>query len=450
MAKAADSSHEGDPGSRGRGEGRKLWEEPLQAELGKPLRKTELRRCSVNSGFVPCRCLLAGALGESWLSGRTGLAMFSLAYRQLRSDLGRSTLTCVGIAAVFAVILIFQGLHSGLSKQLRQVAMERGADLIATQAGVRNMIGARSVIPQMVRAQVEAVEGVEIAHPMTALPLIFQKDQRKSAIFLFVVDSAGGPTQALRGRLLGGDGEILIDRSMAQMFDLGPQDDFVIAGYPFEIVGVVEATSALWTPFAFSNYGSLIEFYFESELADDISAFPLLSYLLIGLEPGADAPTVTALIEEAVADVDVFDPETLAANDERLGQTMLGAVLKLLIGVAYGAGLLVVGLFMFTGAEARRRDLGVMKALGFGNGAILSSLVAEVFLLMVIAIPLGIVLATLTTAAARAVMPIYLILPAVPGPLLVAIAGCGAFAVLGALGPWRMIRRLDPHEVFQP
>ncbi len=69
---------------------------------------------------------------------------------------------------------------------------------------------------------------------------------------------------------------------------------------------------------------------------------------------------------------------------------------------------------------------------------------------MVIAIPLGIVLATLTTAAARAAMPIYLILPGVPGPLLVAIAGCGAFAVLGALGPWRMIRRLDPHEVFQP
>lgn len=375
--------------------------------------------------------------------------MFTLACRQLRRDLGRSALTCAGIAAVFAVILLFQGFQQGLNTQLRSVALERGADLIATQAGVRNMIGSRSVIPQMTRAQVEAVEGVRVAHPMTALPIIYEKGGRKSALFLFVVDSAGGPERAQAGRLLEGEGEILIDRSLAQIFDLAPGDDLVTAGYPFAIVGVVEPTSALWTPFAFTNYDSLIEFYFEADLADDISAFPLLSYLLITVQPDSDPLAVARRIDEAVAEVDVYLPEEMARNDEALGKTMLGAVLAILIGVAYVAGLLVVALFMFTAAEARRRDLGILKALGFTNRAILTSIVAEVAMLMGLAIPLGIVLASLSTAATHAMMPIYLIRPTLPGPLLWAVGGCLVFSMIGALGPLRFIRRLDPHEVFQ-
>ena len=95
--------------------------------------------------------------------------MFGLAYRQLRLDLGRSLLTCVGISAVFAVILILQGFQSGFYEQLRSIARERGVQLIAAQAGVSNMVGARSVIPQMTRERVEAIEGVKLAHPMTAL-----------------------------------------------------------------------------------------------------------------------------------------------------------------------------------------------------------------------------------------------------------------------------------------
>ena len=105
---------------------------------------------------------------------------------------------------------------------------------------------------------------------------------------------------------------------------------------------------------------------------------------------------------------------------------------------------------MFTAAEARRRDFGILKALGFGDRTILTSIVAEVGILMALAIPLGIIIALLTTAVARAAMPIYLIKPTVPGPLLWAIVGCSVFALLGALGPWRLIRSLEPSEVFRP
>jgi putative ABC transport system permease protein len=350
---------------------------------------------------------------------------------------------------VFAAILILQGFREGLDSQLRSVALQRGADLIAAQAGVENMVGARSVIPQMVREQVESVEGVDLAHPMTTLPLIYEEEGRKSAIFLVVIDTVGGPREVVAGHLLEADGEILIDRGLASIFGLVPGDDLTIAGYDFEIAGIVEGTSALWTPFAFSSYDSLIEFYFESNLADDLSAFPLLSYLLIRLEPGADPAEVTRGIEEVVPDVDVFTPDQLALNDRALGRTMLGAVLAVLIGLAYLAGTLVVALFMFTTAEGRRRDLGIMKALGFPDRSILISVAGEALLLMVMAIPLGVVASQLTASAVNAMMPVYLILPTVPGPLLSAIAACGAFALIGAIWPLHFIRGLEPGEVFR-
>jgi ABC-type antimicrobial peptide transport system permease subunit len=348
-----------------------------------------------------------------------------------------------------AVILFLQGFREGLNTQLRGVALSRGADLIAAQAGVGNMIGARSVIPQMTRAQVEAIEGVRLAHPMTTLPIIYEKEGRKSALFLFVVDSAGGPRETVAGSLLQWEGQILIDRSVAQMFDLAPGDDFVVAGFGFEIAGVVAPVSALWTPFAFLSFDSLIEFYFEANLADDISAFPLLSYLLLELEPGEEETDVARRVEAAVPEVDVYSPETMARNDEALGQTMLGALVGLLIGIAYAAGLVVVALFMFTSAEARRQDLGILKALGFPDGRLATAIVAEVVLFMGLAVPLGVAMAQGLATVAHAAMPIYLIRPTLPGPLLWTIGGSVVFAIVGALGPLRLVRGLDPHEVFR-
>lgn len=227
--------------------------------------------------------------------------MLHLALQQLRSDLGRSVLTSAGIAAVFAVILVLRGFREGLDSQLRRVAPERGAHLVA----------------------------------------------------------------------------------------------------------------------------------------------------LIRLDEGASRDVVRTAIEEAVAEVDVFTPEELARSDEELGETMLGTVLTVLIGVAYAAGLLVVGLFMFVTAEGRRRDLGILEAIGFSNGAILASVVGEAALLTVLAMPVGVLLAIGVAAGVGALMPVYLILPTVPVPLIRAVVAAAAFALLGALGPFALVRRLDPAEVFR-
>ena len=70
--------------------------------------------------------------------------------RQLLSDPLRTLLTIAAMAAVVAVILIFEGFNAGLLAQMRNTVMGHQVDLIVSQAGVSNMTAVRSILPQYV------------------------------------------------------------------------------------------------------------------------------------------------------------------------------------------------------------------------------------------------------------------------------------------------------------
>ena len=105
--------------------------------------------------------------------------MLKLAFKLLGYDKQKTLFTVLALAAVISVILILEGFEQGQYTQLEQVVLNRNADLIAAQSGVENFIATRSVIPQLSRIDVEAVEGVKQAHPITALPIIYKKDKKK-------------------------------------------------------------------------------------------------------------------------------------------------------------------------------------------------------------------------------------------------------------------------------
>ncbi len=80
--------------------------------------------------------------------------MFVMALRQIRFEGGRMLFVCLAIAASLALILVLEDFQQGLFAQLHNVVTNRGGQLIVTQAGVRNFVASRSVLPQMSRAQI--------------------------------------------------------------------------------------------------------------------------------------------------------------------------------------------------------------------------------------------------------------------------------------------------------
>lgn len=375
--------------------------------------------------------------------------MFQLAYRQLRLEAVRTLLTGFALGAVFAVILVLGGFELGQYAQLQKAVLDRGADLIVAQAGVSNMIAVRSTLPQLSRRHVEAVYGVSSAHPLTALPVIYQHGEEKTPLYLLVFDSLGGPPQIWKGRSIQEEREIIIDVALARKYGMSPGDNIEIADFEFIIAGVTQNTAAFFMPFIFVSYDTLIDFYLESDVVADLSTFPLLSFLLIELAPNADPAVVAQRIELSVESVDVFTPQQMARHDENMGRGILGPIMGLLVIVAYIIGLLVVGLIMHADVSSRIRSFGVLKALGFDQRMLSKAVFIQTLLLLLIAFPLGIFLAIGLATFIHWAMPLYLVLVTEPVLLMKTLFAGFVFALIGAIAPVRLIAYVDPLLVFQ-
>lgn len=83
--------------------------------------------------------------------------MIKLIYRQLIYEPFHTLLTGTAIASALAVILLLEGFQTGLLVQLKNVALNRGADLIVAQTGVSNFVASRSLLPQLSRQRIESI-----------------------------------------------------------------------------------------------------------------------------------------------------------------------------------------------------------------------------------------------------------------------------------------------------
>lgn len=375
--------------------------------------------------------------------------MFRLTLRQLCLEPLRSCLTMVAIAAVIAVILVLRGFEQGLYEQSRSAVIDRGADLFVTQAGVTNFIAVRSSLRQRARRDVETIPGIVEAHPVTGFSVIYQNGGRKIPVYLMAYDKRGGPSEPLRGHLPRDSREAVVDRSLADKFDLGLGDPLVISEFEFRISGIATNATAFFMPFVFVNYDGMLDFVLDSDVAPDLSAFPLVSHLLVELEPGANAAAVATAIERSVDDVDVFLPEDMASNDMRMGQSLFGPVMGLLVNVAYGVGLLVVGLIAYAEVRGRMRTFGVLKALGFRLSQLASGVLIQTLILLVAAFPLGIVSGWIVARCIEFAAPLYRV-PIFDTSALARTFVAGiAFALIGGILPLRLIASIDPVVAFK-
>lgn len=375
--------------------------------------------------------------------------MFALAWRRLRLDPLKTIMTAFAIGAVIAVILVLEGFEQGLYAQLLRMVKNRGGDLIATQAGVSNFIAVRSTLPQLSRRDVEAVKGVLNAYPITAIGLIYEKEGKRTPVYLIVYDVLGGPVEIEEGQKIGGERDIVIDVSLARKHDLKVGDDFIISDFAFRIAGITRDEAAFMMPIAYVSYDGMLDLFFESEIAPDITTFPLLSFLLIEVDPAADREVVAREIEAAVPAVDVFTPEQLAARDVALGRLFFGPVMGLLVAIAYVIGLLVVGLIMYAEVNGELRSYGVLKALGFSHKRLAFAVLVQAVLFVAVSLPIGLLLGQGLAVLIHAFAPLYLIRIFEPFVFVRTILASIIFAVIGALIPLRSIRRVDPMIAFQ-
>lgn len=375
--------------------------------------------------------------------------MLELALRQLKFDPLHAVLVTLAISAAVAVTLILRGFEQGLYVQSEQVVLDRGGQLILTQAGVSNFLAVRSSLPQLPRQQVESIDGVVSAHPMTGFWVIYGPVGNKFPLLLLVYDTLGGPTHLVEGAPTQDGRGAIIDIGLSKRFGLKPGDPLVISDFTFHVAGVTTGSSALFSTFAFVTYDGMIDLFLESEIAPDISTFPLLSFLLVETEPGADIELVRQTIEEKVATVDALLPGEVAANDVALGKELFGPIMGVLISLSYLIGMLIIGLIVYADVSAKQRTFGVLKALGFRVSHIGAGVMFQMLVLGLVAFPLGLLLALGVGAGIEWNMPVYRIQIMDINGLLKTFVGLVLMIIVGGLLPLRLIARTDPLIAFQ-
>ena len=375
--------------------------------------------------------------------------MWHLAIKQLAHEKNRSLLTAFAISAAIAMILVLRGFEQGLYIQSEKVVLDRGGDLVITQSGVSNFLAVRSSLPQLTRSEVEAIEGVKSANPITGFWVIYGPEGNKFPLLLLVYDSMGGPPNLIAGRPIKDGRDVVIDLGLSKRFNLKPGDSLVISDFEFHIVGITRGSSALFSTFAYVTYDGMIDLFLESEIAPDISTFPLLSFLLVETKPGVKPEVVANRIEKNVPTVDVFRPEDLAKNDVKLGKELFGPIMNVLIILSYVIGMLVIGLIIYSDVSLRRRNFAVMKALGFKISHLVKGVIAQTSVLVSFSYPVGVLLAYLVAKAIEFNMPVYLVHVIDLGGLLKVLVGVLVMMVIGSLLPLRLITRTDPVTAFQ-
>lgn len=376
--------------------------------------------------------------------------MLTLVLGTLRRHAGRTALSVLALGAAIAVMLLFEGFRTGLYSQLRGMPEQLQADLIVSQTGVSNFAAARSSLPQKTGKALRRIDGVESAHALTSLPLIFQRHGVATPTQVIAYVDLGGPAELASGRAIDGPREIVVDASLAADHALRVGDSVEVLGWDFEVVGVSTGTAAMFTPAVFARFADLVDLFLSGELPDDLpSDIPLLSYMLVRLEDGADAADVRASIEASLDWADVHTPQELGAADEEMGRRLLGPVLGLLVGLSYLIGALVVGLTLFGSVQARVRDFAVVVALGGGPAWLSALVLTEALVVVLAAFVLGLGAAIGGAELIELLQPDYVVSPlagsALPRTAL-------AVLILGGLGaslPLRRVLSIDPAIVFR-
>jgi putative ABC transport system permease protein len=144
----------------------------------------------------------------------------------------------------------------------------------------------------------------------------------------------------------------------------------------------------------------------------------------------------------------VVDPPALRRSVLEATTKVFGSPLRLMVAIAYLAGVLIVALTVYAQVAERRREYGIIKALGASRRRLGVLALAQTLILAV----LGLAAGGLLLAAGRALLgwarPQFEVV--ITGGLLVqAIGAALVMALLAAIAPARRLARLDPATAYR-
>ena len=365
-----------------------------------------------------------------------------LARRNLTRNRVRLIASVGGVALALSLTLALDAIYAGVANQLTTYIERSGADVWVAQSGVRNLHMVASTLPESVVGEVAAVPGVADVTPILEATDTVAVGDVRTVVYVvgLPADAAiGGPWEIAEGSAQVGPGEIVVDRSFAQRAGVTVGDSVDVLGGQARIVGLSRGTASLVNAVAFVSF-------------DDFRAMrggaPVISFALVRIAGGVSADQVAADIERLVPGVTAQSRAEFVDQERRIVTDMSADVISIMSVVGFIVALAVVALTVYVATLARRRDYGVLKALGARNRVLYRVVLVQAAISVAVGFAIGLAFtALLSFAIGRTDLNLELAIT------VSSLAKVGLFAAviagLAAILPIRQVAGVDPAVVFR-
>jgi putative ABC transport system permease protein len=365
-----------------------------------------------------------------------------LGTRTLLRDWLRLVISVGGIGLAILLVLLLDGIREGTVAKSTTYIDHVGADVVVARQGVTNMALAASAVPPEVVGEIQAIAGVRDAAGIMRIPVILGANDEKRPATLIGYDlegSIGGPWLLTSGRGVQDDGEAVVDDTLADELGLDLGEAVEIGGEPFDVVGLSGETANIAGKHVFITRASVQRLLGLGER---------ISFVLVRVEPGADADAVAEAINAQLPEVTATPRDELSANDRELLSRLFVAPINVMFTVGLLVGLAVIGLTMYTTTAERIRDFGVLKAIGARNTFLFRTVMTQGLILAIAGFLAGLGAAKIAGPILVALVPDVgvTILPVTAVQTLGEVIG---MSLLGAVAPVVRIMRVDPMMVFR-
>ena len=363
-----------------------------------------------------------------------------LARRNLFRDKTRLALSVGGVALAVLLILILKGFLSGMNRQITAYLDRSPGSIVVAQEDVVNLLGATSLLPDGIVQKSESIRGVDRVIPILSQFVILDLHGKKQPAYMigYDRDQGGGAWELVSGREPRSKREIVFDQVLADRHGLKLDDKVEVLGSDFTIVGLSKGTTSWMTSY----------FFVRKRDAEELLLSPgATSFLLLTISNEADSAEILHRLNN-ISDVNALTKREMAANDLKLFAKVFSAPLKLMVGIAFLVGTMIVGLIIYTATVERQREYGVIKAVGGKNRFLYQVVLTQALFASVAGSLLGVLLANATARWIMVVRPQFLITIA-PSDIGQALLTGVGMALIASIFPTRVVANLAPAEVFR-
>ena len=364
----------------------------------------------------------------------------SLARRNLFQDKTRLVLSIVGVALAVMLILVLKGFLAGMNRQITSYLDHSPGSIIVAQEDVVNLLGSTSLLPEGIVQKAETMRGVDEVIPILSQFVILNLHDKKQPAYMIGYEpkQGGGPWELAAGREPRSKRELVFDHVLADRHQLKLGDQVEVMGKDFTIVGLSNGTTSWMTSY----------FFMKKEAAEDLLMTPAAtSFLLITASNDINLDNILQRLNK-VSGVNALTKKKMAANDLKLFATVFSAPLKLMVGIAFLVGIMIVGLIIYTATVERQREFGVIKAIGAKNRFLYQLVLTQALFASIAGASLGILLANGVAQWIMSARPQFLITFEAGDSAQALFAGLG-MALMASILPTRVVADLAPAEVFR-